>query len=61
MEKLTKAERLQVYRKVGEALNRFYRGEVRPRAVITEHTPNHYSVKRVSEPQAPLPRLERVE
>jgi hypothetical protein len=53
VEKLTQHERKQAFRQIGESLNRLYRGEARGRAVVTEHTPNHFSVRITSEPQPP--------
>ena len=52
MTPMTKAERDQAFRRVGESLNRLFTGEARPRAIVTEHTPNHYSVRLTSDPGA---------
>lgn len=51
MTPMTKAERDQAFRRVGESLNRLYTGESHPRAIVTEHTPNHYSVRITSDPR----------
>jgi hypothetical protein len=53
MEKMTADERKQAFRQIGESLNRMYRGESRPRAVVTEHTPGHFSVRVTSGAQPP--------